>query len=261
MNNAAIGVFDSGVGGISILKALQNEMPNEQFIYLADSHNAPYGSKDAASITALCQNNTEWLLSKGAKLIVVACNTATTNAIEALRDQYSCPFIGIEPAIKPAALSTKSGVVGVLATEGTLSSSLFHNTASMHTQNIKVIEKIGKGLVPLIEKGITSGLEIENLLHLFIDPMLDAQIDILVLGCTHYTFLIPALKKMLPNSIQIIDGRDAVARQTQFILEKNKILASKEQQQSTVYYTTGNPKELQKFVSEDGCIEKVSITL
>ncbi len=115
--------------------------------------------------------------------------------------------------------------------------------------------------MPLIEKGITSGLEIENLLHLFIDPMLDTQIDTLVLGCTHYTFLIPALKKMLPNSIQIIDGRDAVARQTQFILEKNKILASKEQQKSTVYYTTGNPKELQKFVSEDGCIEKVSITL
>jgi glutamate racemase len=260
MNNASIGVFDSGVGGISILKALQNKMPNEQFVYLADSYNAPYGPKDRASIIELCINNTEWLLSKGAKLIVVACNTATTNAIESLRNQYSCPFIGIEPAIKPAALSTKSGVVGVLATEGTLSSSLFYNTASMHTQNTQVIEKIGKGLVPLIEKGITSGLEIEKLLKQYIDPMLDAQIDTLVLGCTHYSFLIPSLKKILPNSIQIIDGRDAVARQTQFILNKYNLSASPEQQKSTAYFTTGKTKELKKFIPENESIEKVSIT-
>lgn len=260
MKNNPIGIFDSGVGGISILQALQKEMHNERFVYLADSQNAPYGSKDSSTIVNLCKKNTEWLLDKGCKIIVVACNTATTNAIQELRKQYSCPFIGIEPAIKPAALSTKSGVVGVLATEGTLSSSLFHSTALSHTQNIKVIEQIGKGLVPLIEKGITSGPEIEKLLHLYIDPMLDVNIDTLVLGCTHYSFLIPALENLLPESIQVIDSKEAVARQTQFILEKNKLLAARDQDQSTVLYTTGETAYINTFVADNSPIQSVSIT-
>ena len=224
MENGAIGVFDSGVGGISILNALQNELPNESFIYLADSGNAPYGSKEKKSIISLCKNNTQWLLEKGCKLIVVACNTATTNAIQELRIQFDCPFIGIEPAIKPAALHTRSGVVGVLATEGTLSSSLFYNTSSLHAQNIRVVEQIGKGLVPLIEKGIISGDEMEHLLIQYLQPMIDAKIDTLVLGCTHYSFLIPVLKQLVPKSVSIIDGKKAVAKQTHFILEKNQLL-------------------------------------
>lgn len=258
MSNDPIGVFDSGVGGISILQALQNKMPNERFVYLADSRNAPYGSKETSSIVDLCQTNTEWLLGKRCKIIVVACNTATTNAIQELRKQYSCPFIGIEPAIKPAALSTKSGVVGVLATEGTLSSSLFHTTALTHTQNIKVIEQIGKGLVTLIEKGITSGSEIENLLQQYIEPMLEAKIDTLVLGCTHYSFLIPILKNIIPKSIQIIDNKEAVAKQTQFILEKNKLTASSDQSQSTEFFTTGEITYIKRFVAENSVVKSVS---
>ncbi len=153
MNEQAIGVFDSGVGGLSIWKEITSLMPFENTIYLADSNYAPYGQRSKQEIIDLCIKNTELLLQKNCKLIVVACNTATTNAISYLRANYDIPFIGIEPAIKPAALQTKTNAIGILATKGTLTSELFHKTTNEFASKITVIEQIGEGLVPLIESG------------------------------------------------------------------------------------------------------------
>lgn len=220
MSEQPVGIFDSGIGGTSIWRDLQREMPNENMIYLADSKNAPYGEKSREQIIALSVKNTEWLLKKGCKLIVVACNTATTNAIDHLRTSYDIPFIGIEPAIKPAALMSGTGKVGVLATKGTLSSQLFLNTSRTHASDIEVIEQVGEGLVRLIESGKYQDEATRELLKLYLDPMIKADIDYLVLGCTHYPYLIPLLKELLPENVTIIDCGEAVAKQTKRILDK-----------------------------------------
>ena len=173
MQNQPIGIFDSGVGGITILNAIKNLLPNENIIYLSDNFNSPYGEKSNEQINYLCKKNTDWLLSKNCKLIVVACNTATTNSISYLRNLYDINFIGVEPAIKPAALNTKTGSIGVLATKGTLSSQLFNTTSNDYCDNINIIEKNGDGLVELIENGIYSGNELQKLLNKYIQPMIN----------------------------------------------------------------------------------------
>ena len=216
-----IGIFDSGVGGTSIWKEINQLLPWESTIYLADSRNAPYGEKPEEAILQLSIKNTEYLLSQNCKIIVVACNTATTNAIGYLRNNYDIPFIGIEPAIKPAALQTKTGKVGVLATKGTLSSSLFHHTAKLHASGITVIEQEGEGLVDLIESGQLASNEMRTLVLGYLEPMLQENIDCLVLGCTHYPYLVPLLKKELPEHIKIIDSGAAVAKQTKHVLGVN----------------------------------------
>ena len=178
--NQPIGIFDSGVGGTSIWKEIHKLLPNESTIYLADSKNAPYGQKTTEEIVALSIKNTEKLIEYGAKIIVVACNTATTNAIAVLRKKYDIPIIGIEPAIKPAALQTKNKSIGILATKGTLSSALFHKTSELYAQNIQIIEVIGEGLVPLIENNQIESDEMEHLLKKYLEPMTTANIDYLV---------------------------------------------------------------------------------
>jgi len=228
MKNNPIGLFDSGVGGTSIWKEVLKVLPNESTIYLADSANAPYGEKDKQTIINLCIKNTELLLAKGCKIIIVACNTATTNAIDYLRSSYKVPFIGIEPAIKPAALFSKTGAIGILATKGTLASALFEKTAQTYTQNITTIRQDGQGLVPLVEKGDLESEEVSVLLKKYLQPMIDKNIDHLVLGCTHYPYLIPAIQKIIGNEVRIIDSGEAVARQTKAILTKNDLLASHE---------------------------------
>lgn len=248
MSNQPIGVFDSGVGGTSIWKEIQKLLPNENTIYLADSKNAPYGEKSQEEILQLSIKNTNLLLEKGCKIIVVACNTATTNAISYLRTNYSLPFIGIEPAIKPAALQSESKTIGVLATKGTLSSSLFHSTSENHAHGIKVIEQEGTGLVPLIENGKVDAEETRLLLNTYVEPMLDQGMDCLVLGCTHYPYLIPVLKSMLPEHVKIIDSGEAVARQVKAILEKNDILNTSKKPVKHQFYTNVNPDVLKNFV-------------
>lgn len=226
MSNKPIGIFDSGIGGTSIFKEIHSLLPAEHFIYLADSKHAPYGNKTKDEIVRLSIKNTELLLNEGCKIIVVACNTATTNAISYLREKYEVPFIGIEPAIKPAALKTRTKVVGILATRGTLSSQLFHKTTDLYASGIKVIEQVGEGIVPLIETGQLDSKKMLALLKNYIDPMIKADIDYLVLGCTHYPYLIPILEKMLPKKVTIIDSGLAVAKQTQAILKANDLLNS-----------------------------------
>ncbi|WP_299669971.1 glutamate racemase [uncultured Polaribacter sp.] len=220
----AIGFFDSGVGGTSIWKEVIALLPNENTIYLSDSKNAPYGEKSTEEIVALCKKNTAFLLQKDCKLIVVACNTATTNAIEYLRTHYNIPFIGIEPAIKPAALITKTNTIGILATKGTLNSNLFEKTSSNIRKKIQIKETIGKGLVELIEGGKLHSKEMTTLLTSFLKPMISKNIDSLVLGCTHYPYLIPQIRAIVGDRIQIIDSGEAVAKQTKAILSKHHLL-------------------------------------
>ena len=221
-NNNPIGLFDSGIGGISIWSAIHNLMPNEDTIYLADSKNAPYGVKSKEEILALCVKNTEFLLSKKAKIIVVACNTATTNAIKELRSRYQVPFIGIEPAIKPAAINSNTQIIGILATKGTLSSELFNKSLEMY-HDTKIIEQVGYGLVELIENGELESTKMTELLHSYVDPMVEKNIDFLVLGCSHYPFLIPQLRRILPDHIKIVDSGEAVAKQTLNILKERVV--------------------------------------
>jgi glutamate racemase len=251
MSTQAIGIFDSGVGGTSIWKELNHLLPNESTIYLADSKHAPYGTKSKDAIVALCIKNTELLIEKGCKLIVVACNTATTNAIHYLRSHYDVPFIGIEPAIKPAALNTQTKAVGILATQGTLSSQLFNDTSVLYANGVKIIEQIGEGIVPLVEQGLINSEAMHDLLKVYIKPMLEANIDYLVLGCTHYPYLIPQLLDLLPNHVKIIDSGEAVAKQTKAILTKHDLINTSTRKPQLEFYTNSNPKVLSTLLGEN----------
>ena len=242
-NNNPIGLFDSGIGGTSIWREIHDLLPNEDTIYLADSKNAPYGQKSKEEIIELSIKNTEFLLNQNCKIIVIACNTATTNAIKELRAKYNTPFIGIEPAIKPAAIQSKKHVIGILATQGTLNSELFHQTAEKF-HDTKIIEQIGHGLVPLIENGEINSKEMDMLLHQYLEPMIAANIDYLVLGCSHYPYLIPQIKKILPKEIKIIDSGEAVAKQTKNILLEKVGINQRINNGKSIFYTNSNPKPI-----------------
>ncbi len=249
MRNHPIGVFDSGIGGTSILREIVKLLPNEDIVYLADSKNAPYGERSKEAILALCKKNVDWLLAAECKLIVVACNTATTNAIKSLRKDYNIPFIGIEPAIKPAALKSQTHTIGVLATKGTLSSQLFHKTAELYSKNTTIIEVVGKGLVEYIESGDFDSINLQHLLKSFVNPLIEANIDYLVLGCSHYPYLIPLLKKIVPKRIQIIDSGAAVAIQTKQVLADKDLLNTVNMNVKVQFYTNFNKKTIE-FISK-----------
>ncbi len=254
-NDQPIGIFDSGIGGTSIWREIHQLLPNEKTIYLADSKNAPYGQKSKQEIIALSMKNTDFLLKMKCKLIVVACNTATTNAIQELREKYDIPFIGIEPAIKPAANNSKTQTIGILATKGTLNSELFNKTTEMF-QDTKIIEQVGYGLVQLIENGQINSPEMSQLLQSYLKPMIEANIDYLVLGCSHYPYLIPQIKKIIPPHIQIIDSGEAVAKQTQKILN-DKVGFSSATKKTPVFYTNTNPKVLSEILEGKYLVEQI----
>jgi glutamate racemase len=248
MREAPIGIFDSGLGGLTVRREILSLMPWEDTVYLADSANAPYGEKPPREILDLSRRNTKWLLGQGCKLIVVACNTATTNAIDSLRREFAVPFIGIEPAIKPAALKSRSKKIGVLATRGTLSSSLFANTSRLYASGIEVLEQEGKGLVRIIESGKWREASTREHLKSLLEPMLEAGIDHLVLGCTHYPLLIPQLRELLPASVKILDPGPAVARQTLSVLTSENLAQNKERSTSHQVVTTGDPELTNKIL-------------
>ncbi|MDX1362745.1 glutamate racemase [Arenibacter latericius] len=258
MSLGPIGIFDSGIGGTSIWREINRLLPNESTIYLSDSKNAPYGEKSKEEILRLSIKNTEFLINKGCKLIVVACNTATTNAIKELRDNFDLPFIGIEPAIKTAALNSKTKRVGVLATKGTLSSSLFHSTSMSHASGIQIMEQRGTGLVELIENGELNSPKTKALLERYLSHMVNQGIDQLVLGCTHYPYLIPLLKDILPDNVKIIDSGDGVARQTKYILEKYNLIDPSVSKADFQFFTNKDVKVLDSFVKDARVPYKVS---
>ncbi|MBS3992930.1 MAG: glutamate racemase [Bacteroidetes bacterium] len=239
MSNQPIGFFDSGVGGTSIWKEVHQLLPFEHTIYLADSKNAPYGEKSKETILSYSIKNTEFLLNKGCKLIVVACNTATTNAIKELRSMFDVPFIGIEPAIKPAALNSKTNAIGILATKGTLSSELFTRTSEKFASHITVVEQVGEGLVELIESGKLNSTETKKLLKKYIGTMLALKTDYIVLGCTHYPYLIPQIKEIVGPEVTIIDSGNAVALQTKNILSQYSMLNSDKTKSRHHFFTNG----------------------
>ena len=248
IKDSPIGFFDSGIGGTSIWKEVVTLLPNENTIYLADSKNAPYGQKSKEKIIEFSIKNTELLLNHNAKIIVVACNTATTNAISILRDKYKIPFIGIEPAIKPAGLITKTKKIGILATKGTLNSELFENTSGQLDPEIEIIEQVGTGLVELIESGNIDSQEMDELLLEYLQPMREQNIDALVLGCTHYPYLIPKIRKITGNDIKIIDSGEAVARQTKNILDIKDRLHKEKRQTSHQFFINQDKDVLERIV-------------
>lgn len=250
--NSPIGIFDSGIGGTSIWKEIVALLPNENTIYLSDSKNAPYGEKSKEEIISLSIKNTEFLIKKGCKIIVVACNTATTNAIKTLRQSYNLPFIGIEPAIKPASLQSKTNVIGILATKGTLTSELFEKTSSTLKDKTIIKEVVGTGLVELIEDGKIESDETTLLLKKYINPLLKENIDGLVLGCTHYPYLIPKIREIVGNDIQIIDSGEAVARQTKAILSQFNLLNDQTIFGKHQFYTNKNKAVLSQLLLNSG---------
>lgn len=243
-----IGIFDSGVGGTSIWKEINQLLPLENTIYLSDSKNAPYGEKSKKEILDLSIKNTEILLKKNCKIIVIACNTATTNAIDYLRATYKVPFIGIEPAIKPASLRTRTKKIGILATKGTLNSQLFEKTSSKIDGEIIIKERIGEGLVALIESGKLASNEMTILLNKYLQPMLAENIDCLVLGCTHYPYLIPQIRTIVGDKVQIIDSGEAVAKQTKNVLKKYNLLRVDNKKIKHDFYINKNQETLNDFL-------------
>lgn len=242
-----IGVFDSGEGGLSVLKEITRLLPEAEYIYYSDNAHCPYGEKSPEYIQDRARAITERLLKEGADVIVVACNTATAAAISVLRSEYSdassqevrdkvreltggrhdhiC-FIGMEPAVKPAALGTRTGVVGVLATAGTLKGSKYLKTKESVDDQVNVFEHVGRGFVELVEEGRLSGSEAENVVKASLGPLLSAGADIIVLGCTHYPFLLPVLQKVAGPDIRFIDPAPAVARQLVHVLERDGMLSA-----------------------------------
>ena len=208
-----LGIFDSGLGGLSVWSEIVRLVPNQSTIYYADTANCPYGGKSSDEIYELTSKGVDWLLKNKANVIVIACNTATSAAISRLREKYtSIPIIGIEPAIKPAAQMSSTGIVGVLATKYTLQSDKYNLTKKTYADNTKVIEIAGEGLVELVEEGITEGEIVESLLLKYVKPMTLKGVDTIVLGCTHYPFLIDSIKKIAGKDVTVINPAPSVAK-------------------------------------------------
>ena len=250
MRISPIGIFDSGVGGLTIYEEIHKLLPNENIIYLADSKNAPYGEKSKEEIIDISIKNTEFLLSKGCKIIVVACNTASTNAVQYLRENFNVPIIRVQPAIKPAALNSRTKVVGILATKGTLKSDLLLETSQRFAQGVEVVEQVGEGLVSLIENGQMHSSEMDALLERHIQPMLEKNIDYLVLGCTHYPFLTPQIKALVGDKVSVLDSGEAIARQTKVILEEENLINKDHHKISRLFYTNKDTDVLQNILDE-----------
>jgi glutamate racemase len=213
MLDAPIGIFDSGVGGLSVLKAIRRALPDEHLIYVADSANAPYGNQDAAFITERTNVIARFLVAAQAKALVVACNTATVVAVEALRAWCPVPVIAMEPAIKPAVQGTTSGVVGVLATSHTVASASVARLCSQYGSNARILMMACPGLVECVERGERSGVATRSLLSQYIAPLLNAGMDTLVIGCTHYSFLIELMRDIVGPKVTLVDPAAAVARE------------------------------------------------
>ena len=246
-----VGVIDSGVGGLSVLRHLRAELPAEAFLYFADQAHIPYGPRPAEQVFAFTAAITRFLLARQAKLIVVACNTATTAALARLRQTFpDLPFVGMEPAVKPAAAQTRSGVVGVLATPGTLSSHRYASLMARFAGDIQVLEDPCLGLVQLIEAGATQAAETRALLQRAVALMLAAGADTLVLGCTHYPFVRPLLDELADPDVTIIDPAPAVPRQTRNVLQQRGRLAPETQAGSLRCYTTGNAARMAALTAQ-----------
>ena len=251
--NRPIGVFDSGVGGLSVLREIRHALPLENLLYVADSGNAPYGDRSPAFILERSLAIVDFLTHQHVKAIVVACNTATGVAIDALRAHTNLPLIAMEPAIKPASVHTKSGVIGVLATSRTLASDSVSRLVSTHGQGLKVLLQACPGLVEQVESAALADDKTLTLLHRYIDPLLAQGADTLVLGCTHYPFLIQAIQAIVGPDVAVIDPAPAVAQQLKRRLLADGLARHDESGQSQsgtqAFWTSGSPVQAQQILS------------
>lgn len=248
-----IGIFDSGVGGLSVWKELVKLLPGQEYLYVSDSGYCPYGPKPKSYVVERAKKISDFLIKQGADIIVVACNTATAGAIETLRASFSIPFVGMEPAVKPAALQSKSGVIGVLATQGTFRGELYLRTLHKFAANTKVMEQIGDGLVELVEAGKTDSTEANILLKKYLDPILKEGADYLVLGCTHYPFLTETIKRITGDRLTIVNPAPAVAKRVQEVLETLSTKVGDADCPSRFYTTGQNWELLQRMAEEIVC--------
>lgn len=224
MSSRAVGFFDSGLGGLCILEAFKRECPSESTVYIADSANCPYGNRSSEEIIALSDANARRLLESGCKMIVVACNTASAAALEFLREKYpDVPFVGIEPAIKPAAMESRTGIVGVLATAGTFGGRLYNETKAKFAKNATVIATVADEFVDLVERGLTSGEEAERIVRKKIEPLIAAGCDRIVLGCTHFPHLKPLIEKVADGKADVVEPSRAVALRAKSVLEARNL--------------------------------------
>ncbi|MDE5694664.1 MAG: glutamate racemase [Alistipes sp.] len=227
MNSAPIGIYDSGLGGLTVWREVRRALPGESLLYLGDGKNCPYGSRPREEIVRLADEAVAALVAQGCKLVVVACNTATAAAIDFLRAKYApMPIVGMEPAVKPACLATRSGVVGVLATERSLDGDLFRRTAALYGKGIEVVAVPGRGFVELVESSRESTPEAEECVRRAVGPMLERGADQIVLGCTHYPFLLPVLERVVAGrGVAIVDPSPAVARRVVELLDRFELRA------------------------------------
>ena len=251
-NNNPIGVFDSGIGGLSVWKELRKALPHESIVYLADGKNCPYGDKSAEEVEGFVLRAIEELLRHNVKLIVVACNTATAVAIDLLREKYSIPFVGMEPAVKPAALTSESGVIGILATRSSLQGDLFRNTCAKYADKVKILSAVGEGFVECVESGEENDTEVaEPIVRRAVMPLLREGADKIVLGCTHYPFLVSHIEKLVEGQgVEIINPAPAVARRTAWLLSEHKIKASESHKAEYRFVTFADDGYLAKITDK-----------
>jgi glutamate racemase len=245
----AIGILDSGVGGLSVMTEIVKVLPREDVLYFADTDHCPYGRRTHEEIERLTQAIVAFLLSRGAKVVVVACNTASAAALHCLRATFSVPIVGMEPAVKPAAEGTNSRVVGVIATEATFEGALFASLIERFAADIEVLTQVCPGLVERVEAGLTDGPETTEMLTQYLQPMLDAGIDSLVLGCTHYPFLKPVVRGIVGDEVKILDPGPAVAAQTRRILARDGLLRAQGTGRYT-FYTSGDPQMFAGLIAQ-----------
>ena len=242
-----IGIFDSGVGGLSVLREIHALLPAQPVLYFADQGHVPYGSRQIEEVRAFARGITRYLLGQGAQLIVIACNTASVAALKILREEYpQIPFVGMEPAVKPAAEQSRSGKVGVLATEATFQTAMYASVVDRFAHGVTLMEDPCPGLVSQIEKGNLAGQETRAILTRALEPMINAGVDTIVMGCTHYPFVIPLIHELAGPRLRVIDPAPAVARQVRRVLESNNLLAPAAATASVRFVTSGDALQFQQ---------------
>lgn len=261
MDNRPIGVFDSGLGGLSVWRSLREALPCESLLYLGDGKNCPYGSRSADEIRRFSVEAVRCLLDNGCKLIVVACNTATAVAVKYLREMYAdIQFVGLEPAVKPACLTTRSGVVGVLATARSLEGELFLRTSSLYADKVKILKAVGEGFVEAVENNAEDSPETETLVRRVLEPMLDAGADRIVLGCTHYPFLRTLMERIIGSrDVEVLDSGAAVARRTALLLEHSGLCADEGHTAEYVFMTFADEDYRRRLESKAFAKEKTEL--
>ena len=236
-----IGILDSGVGGFSVMREIRAQLPEQSLTYIGDTAWCPYGNKDFSEIRNRTLALSDFLINKGAETIVIACNSATIVAIEALRSRYCIPFVGMEPGVKPASELTQTGTIGVLATEASLAGEKFHSLVATHAQDLRVITQPCPKFVEFVERGILEGDQVDQAIDEYTSSILAANADVFILGCSHYPFLRPALEARLPDHIQFIDTSSAIARRV------SQQSFSTPEQNEVDFLTTGDPKEFSRL--------------